>query len=358
MPIRSLVRGAGRGERRHGAVHVGGEDVDGAGGDRHLLVQPVAGEPHEDVVDRKALHELLTGLDAAHDVQALGARGAGLGLGRFDVRRVDQGGADHGLVAVDHDVHVGGVENAEVDLDGVRRGRAEQGVLGELERNLRAVGGGYAQAQRLDGQRDVVAVDVGHAARRSTVVLVQDAAGHDPELAPGLDARRRREGRDQRRLLVVVAVELGPDGVGDALGQRVPGLERDVGGAGQQLELAPVLDLVGAARRGLGQGLHDLAGVVGVGGCAHRVLQQEAAHRHAVGVDAANAARRLARDAAGPLRADRAADAALAELAAPVALGGHAVEDGVLASGAGALEHGVHRAVQAIACSRGLHGPP
>ena len=38
------VGGAGRGQRRHGAVHVGGEDVDGAGGDRHLLVQPVAGE--------------------------------------------------------------------------------------------------------------------------------------------------------------------------------------------------------------------------------------------------------------------------------------------------------------------------
>jgi len=290
----------------------------------------------------EALHELLAGLDAAHDVQALGARGASLGLHGFGVGGVDQGGADHGLVAVDHDVHVSGVEDAEVDLDGVRRGCAEQGVLGELERNLDAVGGGDAQAQRLEGQRDVVAVDVGHAARGGAVVLVQHAAGHDAELAPGLDSRRRGEGGDQGRLLDVVAVELGPDGVGHALGQRVLGLQRDTGGAGQQLELAPILDLVGAAGLGLRQGLHDLAGVVGVGGGAHRVLQQEAAHGHAVGVDTANAARRPGGDAAGALRADRAADAALAELAALLALGRHAGEHGVLAGGAGALQHGVH----------------
>ncbi len=121
-----------------------------------------------------------------------------LACGGFGVGGVDQGGAEHGLVAVDHDVHVGGVEDAEVDLDGVRRGRAEQGVLGELERYLRAVGGGDAEAQGLDGQRDVVAVDVGHAARGGTVVLVQHAAGHDAELAPGLDPGGRGEGRDER----------------------------------------------------------------------------------------------------------------------------------------------------------------
>ena len=46
----------------------------------------------------------------------------------------DQGGAEHRLVAVDDDVDVLGVEDAEVDLDRVRRRRAEEGVLGELER--------------------------------------------------------------------------------------------------------------------------------------------------------------------------------------------------------------------------------
>jgi hypothetical protein len=82
--------------------------------------------------------------------------------------------------------------------------------------------------------------------------------------------------------------------------------------------------------------------VVGVGGGAHRVLQQEAAHGHAVGVDAADAVRRAGGDAAGALRADRTADAALAELAALLALGLHAIENCVFAGGAGALQHGVH----------------
>ena len=160
-------------EGRHGAVHVGGEHVDAAGGDGELLGEPVAGEADEDVVDLEALHELLAGLDGADDAQALGAGGLGLLLGRRLVGGGDEGGADHGLVAVDDDVDVVGVDDAEVDLDGVRRGRAEERVLGELERDLRAVGGGDAEAQALEGEAHVVAVDVGEAARGGEHALVE-----------------------------------------------------------------------------------------------------------------------------------------------------------------------------------------
>ena len=76
------VRLAVLGQRRHRAVHVGGEDVDGAGGDGHLVAQPVAGEADEDVVDLEALHELLAGLDRADDAKALGAGGLRLLLRR------------------------------------------------------------------------------------------------------------------------------------------------------------------------------------------------------------------------------------------------------------------------------------
>ena len=338
------VVGAGAGQRRHGAVHVGGEHVDGAGGDGRLLVEPVAGEADEHVVDLEALHELLAGLDGADDAQSLGAGGLGLVLVGLLVGGGDEDGAHHRLMAVHDHVDVGAVEDAEVDLDGVRLGRAEEGVLGQLQRYLGAVGGGQPEPQALEGETHVVAVDVGHGAGGAAHVLVQHAARHDAQLLPDLEAWLGREGLDQRRRALVVAVELRPDGVGDALGQRVAGLDLFADHRGEELELAPVLDLVGAARRGLGERLHDLAGVVGVGGGAHGVLQQEVAHGHAVGVDAADAARRLARDATRALRAQRAADALLAEGAA-VALRVHAVEDGVLTVLAHLLEHRVDGAV-------------
>ena len=241
------VGGAGGAEGRHGAVHVGGEHVEAAGGDGELLGQPVAGEADEDVVDLEALDELLAGLDGADDAQALGAGGLRLVLGRRLMRGGDQGGADHRLVAVDDDVDVLGVDDAEVDLDRVRRRRAPQRVLGELERDLRAVGGGDAEAQALEGEAHVVAVDVGEAARGGEHALVEDAARHDAELLPLRDARRRGHLLDERRRALVVAVELGEDRVGDALGQRVPGLDGLADDGGERLELAPVLDLVGAA---------------------------------------------------------------------------------------------------------------
>ena len=134
-------------------------------------------------------------------------------------------------------------------------------------------------------------------------------------------------------------------------GQRVARLDGLADDAGEQLELAPVLDLVGAAGLGLRERLHDLARVVGVGGGAHRVLEQEVAHRHAVGVDAADAARRLLGDPARTLRAQRAADALLAELAAlgaQVALCLHAVERGALAGLPGLIEHRVYGRVMTV----------
>ena len=123
------------------------------------------------------------------------------------------------------------------------------------------------------------------------------------------------------------------------------GLDGLADDGGEQLELAPVLDLEGAARRRLGERLHDLGGVVGVGGGAQRVLQQQAAHGHAVGVDAAGAARRLVGDAAGALRAQGAADALHAEAAAllsVLSLGRHAIEHVGLAVGAYLFDHRRH----------------
>jgi len=341
------VGGAGRAEGRHGAVHVGGEDVEAAGRDGQLLAEPVAGEADEDVVDLEALHELLAGLDGADDAQPLGAGGPGLLLRGRLVGRGDEGGADHGLMAVHGDVDVRGVDDAEVDLDRMRGRGAEQGVLGELERDLGAVGGGDAEPQALEGKTDVVAVHVGEAARGGEHVLVQHAARQDAELLPLGDALGRRHLLDERRRALVVAVHLREDRVGDAQGQRVARLERLAHHPGQRLELAPVLDLVGAAGRGLLEGLHDLDGVVHVGGGAHRVLQQEVAHRHAVGVDAAHAARDLVGEAAGALRTEGAAHALLAELAAHAHVV-HAVEGRALAGLARLLEHLVVGAVVTV----------
>ena len=341
------VVGTGLGQRRHGAVHVGGEHVDGAGGHRGLLVQPVAREADEHVVNLEALHELLAGLDGAHDAQALGAGAHGLVLIGLLVGEIDQHRAQHGLVAVDDDVDVGRVEDAQIDLDGVRLGRAEQGILCQLERHLRTVGGSEAEPQCLEGEAHVVAVDVGHRAGGATHVLVEHAAWHDAQLLPRLHARLGSEGLDQRRRALMVAVELRPDGVGHALGQGVARLDLFADRPGEELELAPVLDLIGAAGSSLSEGLHDLSRMVGVRGGAHGVLQQEVAHGHAVGVDAADSAWRLGGEAARALRTQGAADALFAERAAP-ALGVHAVEDAVLAVLAHVLEHGVDRTVIAV----------
>ena len=219
------------------------------------------------------------------------------------------------------------------------RGRAEERVLHELERDLAAVRRGDAETQALERQRDVVAVHVGEAVGGREGVLLQHAAGHDAELLPGLDARLGRERLDQRRGLGVVAVHLVDELVAEALGQRVLGLHVEAGRLGEDLELAPVLDLERAAGRGRGEGLEDLTGVVHVGRRAHGVLQQEVAHDHAVGVDAADAARGLLGDAAGALGTEGAAHALLAERAAP-ALRLHAVPDRLFARGAGGFDHG------------------
>ena len=154
------------------------------------------------------------------------------------------------------------------------------------------------------------------------------------------DARRRGQLLDERGRALVVAAELGEEPVRHAFGQRVARLDGFADDVGEQLELAPVLDLEGAAGLRHAQRLHDLDGVVGVGGGAHRVLQQEVAHGHAVGIDAADAARRLGGDAARTLRAQRAADALLA-VGAAVALLLHALEGRLFAVGACLLEHGV-----------------
>ena len=73
-------------------------------------------------------------------------------------------------------------------------------------------------AQALERQRHVVAVDIGEAARGGVHALLEHAAGHDAELLPLGDARRRGQLLDQRRRALVVAAELGEDRVGDALG--------------------------------------------------------------------------------------------------------------------------------------------
>jgi hypothetical protein len=160
------------------------------------VATPGAGEAHEDVVNLKALDELLAGLDGPHDVQALGAGGLGLLLHLRRVGGGDERGADHRLVAVDDDVDVLAVDDAEVDLDGMRLRRAEERVLGQLQRDLGAVGGGDPETQALERQRHVVAVDVGEAARGGVHALLEHAAGHDAEFLPLGDARRRGQLRD------------------------------------------------------------------------------------------------------------------------------------------------------------------
>ena len=299
-----------RSQGLHDALHVDDHRLDGAGEHGELLVEEVARRrdavAHEDLVARAA---------DAGEVDALGALRLRLGDQLGVAGRVDEHRREGRLVAVDDDVDLVGLEDAEVHLGGQRRGRAEEDVadVGREHRAAPAVGERAAQ-RRLE---DVLGVEVdAHVgAVHDLDDLAVDGARRQAELLPERLALRRRPPRVDD--LAVGLAELGQGDVGDVEGDLVDvataGGDAEVAGDGHELLL--VLDgVAGGLAEGDGAQRHrHVAAVVGVRRDAARDLAREVARgdgrqvgaaqaRLALGVLAHQTARAHAADAAAGAR--------------------------------------------------------
>ena len=141
------------GESRVNTLHVHHHGVTGPGGDYQFGVELVAGHrhplPHEDLV---------SGATEPHHVDAFGPGPAGLLLQAFLLGHLDDHLGEHGLVAVDHQVHHPFFQYTQVGPDDPGPRGSEEDVLklGGDEGATPAVGQGTPHPLEEKGERLVV----------------------------------------------------------------------------------------------------------------------------------------------------------------------------------------------------------
>ena len=307
LGVEALGEGSQCGED---ALHVYNNGFAGAGENHVLLAQEVTG--HGDAVTHG---HFVGGAAHAGNGDALGANA----LGQSDHLRIVGVVNDHfrqgGIVAVNNDVDIVLLHNADVGGGVHGLGSAEQNV-GELGAHHGAAPAvRQAAAQRLANQslRQGAVAHVGH----------MQSGGNFPVNSPGLDAclmpqllgmlgSTLQELLDAEGLAVFHQTDLSHfvSQIVDvlALGLHAPFL-------GDAEQLLRILDLVVAAFLGLVQSMHDLTAMVGVGGRATGSKAQEVTADNAVNIAAADTAGSLGSDAAGAHGADTAAGTLLAEAA-------------------------------------------
>ena len=173
----------------------------------------------------------------------------------------------HGVVAVDDDVDLVGLEYAHIDRVGRGLGGAEEDVrdLGRDHRSAPPVGEGVPEGVKQQALPAVVHAHVG--AVHHLRGLAVDPTGHDPRLPPEFPALGRRPGNQGE--LLFARPEIAHHGVGQGacdLQRRLP-VGFDPVLRGHPPELFFVGDAVprGPACGHLGQHLHQVPAVVGMG---------------------------------------------------------------------------------------------
>ena len=299
-----------RAKCREDALHVDDDRFAGARQHDVLLLQEVAG--HRDALTHR---NFVAGAADAADVDALRA----VFLGEGDHLRILGVHDDHfgqgRIVAVDNDVDHVLFHDADVGggVNGLRRAEQDVGELGAHHGAAPAVG--QARAQRLLDQRlrqgRTAHVRHVHRLRDLAVDRARLDAGLVPELLGVLRCTLQVALHAERLAIFHQA------GLGDFVRQIIDvlafGLDAPL--VGDLQELFRILDLVRAAILRLIQRVADLTAMVRVRGCAARGEAQVVTANDAVYVAAADAARRLRRDAAGAHGANAAAGAGFAEAA-------------------------------------------
>ena len=299
-----------RTERREDALHVHNDRLASAGEHDVFLLEEVA--RHGDALTHG---DFVAGAADAADVDALCA----VFLGERDELGVLRIEHDHfrqrRIVTVDNDVDHVLFHNADVrgGVNGLRRAEQHVGELCAHHRAAPAVG--QTGAQRLlderFGQRGAAHMRHMHGLRDLAVDGARLDAGFVPQLLRML--RRALEIALHAEGLAVFHQTRFGDLVRQIVQVLALGLDAPFGS--DPLELFGVFDLIRAAFFCLVERMADLAAVVRVRCRAARGEAQVVTADDAVYVAAADAARRLGRDAARTHRADTAASAGFAESA-------------------------------------------
>ena len=307
LGVEALAQGAQSGED---ALHVHHDGFAGAGENYVLLVQEVA--RHGDAVTHG---HFVGGAAHAGNGDALGAQALGVGDHLGIVGVVDDHLGQGGIMAVDHDVDVVLLHDADVGGGIHRLGSAEHhvGELGAHHRTAPAVGQAGPQGLTDQSLRQGGAAHVGHMHGGGNLPV--DGPGGDPGGIPQILGMLRSplgETLGAEGLAVLQQADLGHlmSQIVDilTLGLHAPFL-------GDADQLIGILDLIVAALLGLVQGVHDFPAVVGVrSGAAYGEAQVVTAY-NAVDVAAADAPGGLLGDAAGTHGANTAAGAGFAEAA-------------------------------------------
>ena len=307
LGMEALAQGAQGGED---ALNVHDNGFAGAGENHILLVQEVAG--HGDAV---AHGHLIGGAAHAGDGDALGAHGLGIGNHFGIVGVVDHHFGQGGVMAVDDDVDVVLLHDADVG-GGVHR-------LGGAEHNVGELGAhhGAAPAVRQAGPEGLA--DQGFRQGGTAHVGHVQGLGDFPVDGPGLDL----SGLPQVLGVLGSPLQepLGAEGLavlqqadfGHLVGQVVDVLSLGLHAPflGNADQLLRIFDLVVAAFLGLVQGVHDFTAVVRVGGGAAGGEAQVVPGYNPVNVTAADSPGGFLGDAAGAHGANAAAGAGFAEAA-------------------------------------------
>ena len=255
-----------------GAVKLGEDRVDGAGGQHRLGGVVVAGVAHKHLLVMAAPQlEILPHTGAAHQPDPLGAGGLGLGgdiLLDQPLLEVGKGGV---LVTGNHHIDVRGIDHVQAHRGGADLRLAQHHVVEQIGEGQAVDPGGDAQLQAVEEHVHRIGVQVGGALHHALDNLRVGAAGQDAQLLP-----------------------LGiPGGIGHLLqqvhllvGRQVQIIQHRLGNRQRVVVLVPLLDAKQVAQ--VGKGLLPLDLPLGQGG----VLQIPGGVLHNVDVAAGAAGHR------------------------------------------------------------------